>query len=441
MALEHGCCGACWQHMAACARSAAPPHARERLEKNSGQLTPAAHAAAPLFILFPSTLRGLPEAIFAASHARSPPLPAAIRPPTMGDENFDDGLGMNDGGDPGGAAKAAALFGGKGGGGGMPTMGAGVMAMVANAASTLQRKGEAGEVRQAEREREEGVIPYLLMEEILERLKMHNYERNMGGSFKPLTRVYFAISCGNPTEQFHYFMAVCAWLMSLQRISWRAPSQMEDPNSAVNSLYSQLQQIGAPTNFPPQKLKRGYGEECCAVLKHLLDQLPLEFKRAEYREEMEYEEAAVDEDAQVDEDELADEVGAADVEEDEFFGGGEGPAGGPENTKLTDSILDATVDAAAWQIELERVTPQLKMQILSDPKEWRNRLVNTKSHQQTVGQLAPETYGLLDRLSEDMERTLQAVRKSEQKLNQQCKDQVDEFSMKQDQLPSARGAG
>ena len=352
----------------------------------------------------------------------------------MGDENFDDGLGMNDGGDPGGAAKAAALFGGKGGGGGMPTMGAGVMAMVANAASTLQRKGEAGEVRQAEREREEGVIPYLLMEEILERLKMHNYERNMGGSFKPLTRVYFAISCGNPTEQFHYFMAVCAWLMSLQRISWRAPSQMEDPNSAVNSLYSQLQQIGAPTNFPPQKLKRGYGEECCAVLKHLLDQLPLEFKRAEYREEMEYEEAAVDEDAQVDEDELADEVGAADVEEDEFFGGGEGPAGGPENTKLTDSILDATVDAAAWQIELERVTPQLKMQILSDPKEWRNRLVNTKSHQQTVGQLAPEAYGLLDRLSEDMERTLQAVRKSEQKLNQQCKDQVDEFSMKQDQL-------
>merc|ERR1719263_1722203 len=33
-----------------------------------------------------------------------------------------------------------------------------------------------------------------------------------------------------------------------------------------------------------------------------------------------------------------------------------------------------------------------------------------------------------------MERTLQAVRKSEQKLNQQCKEQVDEFSAKQDKL-------
>jgi len=305
------------------------------------------------------------------------------------------------------------------------------MAMVANAASTLQRKGQEGEVRNADAE----AVPFLAMEDILERLKMHNYEQLMltSHSFKPLTHTYFAIHSGNPTEQFHYFMAVCAWLMSLQNTNWRAPSQMEDPNSAVNSLFSQLQQVGAPTNYPPQKLKLGYGQHCCDVLKHLLDQVPLEFKRATYTEELEYEEAAVDEDAQVDEDELADEVGAADVEEDEYFGGGGegGPAG--EN-KLTDSILDATVDAAAWQIELERVTPQLKMQILSDPKEWRNRLVNTKSHQQTVASLSPETYGMLDRLSEDMERTLQAVRKAEQKLNQQCKDQVDEFTTKQDKL-------
>jgi len=318
-----------------------------------------------------------------------------------------------------------------GGGGGMPKMSAGVMSMVANAASTLQRKGEAGEVRNADAE----AVPYLLMEEILERLKMLNYEREMPGSFKPLTHTYFAVASGNPAEQFHYFTAVCAWLMSLQRINWKAPSQMDDPNSAVSALYSQLQQIGAPTNYPPQKLKSGYGEHPCSVLKHLLDQLPIEFKRATYTEELEYEEAAVDEDAEVDVDEMADEVGAADVEEDEIFGGGvdAGP-GGPENTKLTDSITVATVDPAAWQIELERVTPMLKMQILSDPKEWRNRLVNTKSHQQTVASLAPETYSMLDKLSEDMERTLKAVRASESKLNQQCKDQVDDYAQKQEKL-------
>jgi len=319
----------------------------------------------------------------------------------------------------------------------MPKMGSGVMAMVANAASSLQRKAESGEVRNADAE----AVPYLAMEEILERCKLHNYERLFltKYSFKPLTHTYFAVASGNPTEQFHYFTSICAWLMSLQRVTWRAPSQMDDPNSSVNALYSQLQQIGAPTNYPPQKLKQGYGEHCCAVLKHLLDQLPLEFKRATYTEELEYEEAAVDEDAEVEVDELADEVGAADVEEDEYFGGG-GPAdaGGGEQAKLNDSILDATVDPADWQIELERVTPQLKLQILSDPKEWRNRLVNTKSHQQTVASLAPETYTMLERLNEDMDRTLQAVRKSEQKLNHVCKDQVDDFATKQDQLQEAQ---
>ena len=81
--------------------------------------------------------------------------------------------------------------------------------------------------------------------------------------------------------------------------------------------------------------------------RHLLDALPIHFERAQYQEEMEYEEAAVDEDAEVDVDEMADEVGAADIEEDEYFGGGDGTAAPGEQTKLTDSILDASVDPAA----------------------------------------------------------------------------------------------
>jgi len=310
-----------------------------------------------------------------------------------------------------------------------PKTSSGVLAMVANAASTLQRKAEIGEVRNAEAE----YAPYLQMEEILEKMKMLNYERNMPGSFKPLSHSYFAVPGPNPAEQFYYFTSVCSWLMSLQRITWKAPSQMDDPNSAVSALYAQLQQIGAPCDFPPQKLRQGYGEHVCKVLKHLIDPIPLEFKPAEYREDVEYEDAAGDEDAGVATEDVADEVGAADVEEEELYFGG-AAADGAEQVKLTDSILDATVEPEAWRIELERVTPQLKMQVLSDPKEWRNRLASTKIHQQTVAQLAPETYQTLDRLSEDMERTLQAVRKAEQKLNAQCQGEVAELADKQDEL-------
>ena len=200
------------------------------------------------------------------------------------------------------------------------------MAMVANAASSMQRKAEIGEVRNADVEQ----APYLMMEEILEKLKLLNYERDLPGSFKPMSHVYFAIPGPNPVEQFYYFTTVCSWLMALQRISWKPPSQMDDPNSAVSALYSQLQQIGAPSDFAPSFLRKGYGEHPCRVLKHLLDAIPIEFKQAEYREDAEVEEAAVDEDAEVgDGEEVGDEVGAADVDEEEFYhgGGGEGIGG------------------------------------------------------------------------------------------------------------------
>ena len=276
---------------------------------------------------------------------------------------------------------------------------------------------------------------FLMMEDILERLKMLDYEANFR-NFKALTHTHFAIPSANPNEQFFYFMSLASWLMSLLGHSWKAPSQMDDPNSSAASLLRELQQIGAPTNYSHGKLKLGYGEACCNVLKFLLDQINIDFKQPIYTEEAEYEEAAVDDDAEVMAEDMADEVGAADMEEEEFYHGGTaGGADGPrEQGKLTDTILEPNVAPEAWRIELERVTPQLKMQVLSDPKEWRNRLVNTKSHQQTVATLAPETHQTLERLAEDLDRTLQALRKAESKLNSQCQGEIQDYVTKQDEL-------
>ncbi len=270
---------------------------------------------------------------------------------------------------------------------------------------------------------------FLMMEEILEKLKMLDYEAKFR-NFKPLTHTHFAVASSNPNEQFYYFMSLASWLMSLLGHSWKAPSQMDDPNSSAASLLRELQQIGAPTNYNNQKLKLGYGEVCCSVLKFLLEQINIDFKAPIYTEDQDVEEAAVDDEAEVDVPEMADEVGVAECVEEEFYHGGGGAEVAREPTKLTDTILEANVAPEAWRIELERVTPQLKMQVLSDPKEWRNRcaptprappgaglanpaartdrLVNTKSHQQTVEALAPETTATLERLAEDLDRTLQA---------------------------------
>ena len=195
-----------------------------------------------------------------------------------------------------------------------------------------------------------------------------------------------------------------------------------------------LQQVGAPTNYGAMKLKSGCGEAVCAVLKHLLDLIPIEFPLPVYAEEDAYEEAAVDEDAEVEAEEMADEVGAADVEEEEMYyhgGDGAGPLGEREKRETEPRILDASVAPEAWRLELERVTPQLRMQVLSDPKEWRNRLVNTRSHHAKVQQITPETHATIERLADDLERTLAAIGKAEQKLSQQLQGEILAFSTKQ----------
>jgi len=125
--------------------------------------------------------------------------------------------------------------------------------------------------------------PLLVMEEILEKLKMLDYEDHFK-SFRPLTHTYFAMPSSNPNEQFYYFTSLVEWLLSLLGHSWKAPSQLDDPNSAVASLYAVLQQIGAPTNFGAMKLKSGCGDAVCSVLKHLLDLIPIEFHPPAYAE-------------------------------------------------------------------------------------------------------------------------------------------------------------
>jgi len=118
----------------------------------------------------------------------------------------------------------------------------------------------------------DGSAAFLMMDDILERLKMLDYELAFRG-FTRLTHTYFAMPAPNPNEQFHYFMALCSWLMGLLGSAWQAPSQSDDPNLAAQSLHSQLQQVGAPLSFGGwQKLKQGHGEPCCVILQWLLQQ-------------------------------------------------------------------------------------------------------------------------------------------------------------------------
>lgn len=78
---------------------------------------------------------------------------------------------------------------------------------------------------------------FMMMEEILERLKLLNYEQTFfPKGFRPLTRTFFAMPSSNPAEQFHYFTTLATWLMNKLGNDCKPPSHYDDPNSTVANL-------------------------------------------------------------------------------------------------------------------------------------------------------------------------------------------------------------
>lgn len=68
-------------------------------------------------------------------------------------------------------------------------------------------------------EEEEGaatIDPEVLMEDIIEYLKLLNYEGDFCSErgLKPLSRCYFAVKF-NPSDQFMYFVSLVSWLLTL----------------------------------------------------------------------------------------------------------------------------------------------------------------------------------------------------------------------------------
>ena len=75
----------------------------------------------------------------------------------------------------------------------------------------------------------------------------------------------------SPTEQFHVFGAVCAWLLELcGSTQFQEPSEFDDPNSVATSLVSALQVVEITGQIPVHKLRQGCGQVACAVLHALV---------------------------------------------------------------------------------------------------------------------------------------------------------------------------
>lgn len=82
------------------------------------------------------------------------------------------------------------------------------------------------------------------MDELMEKLKLLNYERNLlkDMKMKPLGRYYFVRSF-NPGEQFFMFTSICAWLIRKTGRDFEQPQEFHDPSKTVSDIVKILQEM------------------------------------------------------------------------------------------------------------------------------------------------------------------------------------------------------
>ncbi|NWZ66720.1 IFT57 protein, partial [Acrocephalus arundinaceus] len=105
------------------------------------------------------------------------------------------------------------------------------------------RRGERerGEEVPAERGPGAAFHMFVLMEDLLDKLKLLSYEEEAlrRHNMRPLSRHYFALPT-NPGEQFFMFCTLAAWLISKAGHPFEQPQEYDDPNAVISNVLSEL---------------------------------------------------------------------------------------------------------------------------------------------------------------------------------------------------------
>jgi len=260
----------------------------------------------------------------------------------------------------------------------------------------------------------------------------------------PIFYFVYAPSQQDQAKQFKYFNQLVAWLLQIcknPRADWRpeeaAWKKFDAPQQICQEMVKGLKNVGVSGEIRGTKLQAGYGDECCRVL-HELCQKALQKSNHQWAEPQ-YDEneplcdlADVDSDAEmaIDED-----VAAAMPDDDdemyaEIVDKTEGKTAHDEDTWFVAN----TIDPREWQLELERVTPQLRVQLQGDSNEWRVHVQQTQQYKEHMCKLLPSASQQLQALGQDLSGILQRVKDKEAYINRQFEQRGSEYTSRSREL-------
>ena len=192
--------------------------------------------------------------------------------------------------------------------------------------------------------------------------------------------------------------------------------------------------------MPPNKLKSGYGEGVVSVL-HKLSTISVQNK-FKFRKPVIKADADMDEDG----DELGDDMeGHADIADmanqdideddiDDFADFGQGKPTQNDQDMMQNQIIQSSIGREEWMLEVERVAHKLKVNKVSDGKEWRSHLDQTKKYAENVKNSLPDVRVKLERLSDDVSKALGRIAKQEGLLSRSFQGMTGDYRAHTDNL-------
>ncbi|CAD8204903.1 unnamed protein product [Paramecium pentaurelia] len=272
-----------------------------------------------------------------------------------------------------------------------------------------------------------------MMEDLYEKLILLNYEQSYvkqkGG--KPLNKAYF-VNQTNSSEQFSQFKTLVKWLFSQNDVQTTDFNKLDDPVTLSQNILNEVKNIGIDVDFPPLKLKQGFGEYVVYVLQQLaskaLQKKKFQFKKAkiEQQSQTKQEEEPVQETGSVSSD--SDPEVASDEEPEDVFN----EQGFQKDEERM--VIESNVNPQEWAKEVERASQKMKIVIKPNAGEWRQHFDATKQYSSQIKAILPEARIKLERLTDELSEILDRISKREYNINENMHDMGSEYKKKNEDV-------
>ncbi|XP_055691542.1 intraflagellar transport protein 57 homolog isoform X2 [Lutzomyia longipalpis] len=282
------------------------------------------------------------------------------------------------------------------------------------------------------------------VDDLMDKLKLLNYDRLLVRELKikPPNRMYFAKST-NPGEQFFMFTSICAWLMRKLGHQFEQPQEFDDPSATIARIIKILQEMDIPTDFPSNKLIQGAGPICVFILDSLATQAlkvaKVHLKRPETVQEEDTVTEMIENDSEiilekVEEEQNALMAASEDSDEENNLLNLNLTGSATKNRDATTAgfnLKNYRADSIAatenWRLELERVMPQLKIVVKSDPRDWRAHLEQMKTYRSTIDQASMDTDAQLKKLQAGIGHVMEKIESREKHLNAELQPLIGQY--------------